>query len=78
MSPGLQLQADIRIAAGTGLVWARPELEVDVFFMNLNNLSLINLVTKYFSLGHLSRHHGLVESGVDEHGDGEDQSGHQD
>ena len=45
MSPGLQLQADIRIAAGTGLVWARPELEVDVFFMNLNNLSLITLVT---------------------------------
>ena len=78
MSPGLQLQAHIRIAAGTGLVWARPELKVDVFFMNLNNLSLINLVTKYFSLGHLSRHHGLVESGVGEHGDGEDQSGHQD
>ena len=77
MSPGLQLQGHIRIAAGTGLVWARPELKVDVFFMNLNNLSLITS-GYYLSLGHLSRHHGLVESGVDEHGDGEDQSGHQD
>ena len=77
MSPGLQLQAHIRIAAGTSLVWARPELKVDVFFMNLNNLSFITS-GYYFSLGHLSRHHGLVESGVDEHGDGEDQSGHQD
>ena len=46
MSPGLQLDGDIGITAGSSSVWTVTELEVDVFFVNLetaNNPGLQSL-----------------------------------
>ena len=46
MSPGLQLDGDVGITAGARSVWTVTELEVDVFFVNLeteNNPGLQSL-----------------------------------
>ena len=42
MSPWLQPECHVRITAGSGSVRTVAELEVDVFFMDLNHSELYN------------------------------------